>query len=94
VKKLWRAERQRSDAGPRHDAQGRGDRFGLSYGLARRTGTQVRELYANLATKVRDGVPRAPVEATNGIDDIKEALVQAQRRGRHGKVLVLQNGKL
>jgi hypothetical protein len=26
--------------------------------------------------------------------DIKEALVHAQQRGRHGKVLVLPNGKL
>jgi NADPH:quinone reductase-like Zn-dependent oxidoreductase len=68
--------------------------FGLSYGLARRTGTQVRELYADLAAKVRDGLLRAPVEATYGIDDIKEALVHAQRRGRHGKVLVLPNRKL
>ena len=68
--------------------------FGLSYGLARRTRAQVRELYADLAAKVRDGLLRAPVEATYGIDDIKEALVHAQRRGRHGKVLVLPNGKL
>jgi NADPH:quinone reductase-like Zn-dependent oxidoreductase len=68
--------------------------FGLSYGLARRTRVQVRELYADLAAKVRDGLLRAPVEATYGIDDIKAALVHAQRRARHGKVLVLPNGKL
>jgi mitochondrial enoyl-[acyl-carrier protein] reductase / trans-2-enoyl-CoA reductase len=68
--------------------------FGLSYGLARRTRAQVRELYADLAAKARDGMLRAPVEATYGIDDIKEALVHAQRRGRHGKVLVLPNGEL
>jgi mitochondrial enoyl-[acyl-carrier protein] reductase / trans-2-enoyl-CoA reductase len=68
--------------------------FGLSYGLARRTSAQVRELYADLVAKVRDGVLRTPVEATYGIDGIKEALVHAQRRGRHGKVLVLPNGKL
>ena len=68
--------------------------FGLSYSLARRTRAQVRELYADLAAKIRDGMLRAPVEATYGIEDIKEALVHAQRRGRHGKVLVLPNGKL
>ena len=68
--------------------------FSLSYGLARRTRAQVRELYADLAAKLRDGVLRAPVEATYGIDDIKAALVHTQRRGRHGKVLVLPNGKL
>ena len=64
--------------------------FGLSYGLARRTRAQVRDL----AAKIRDGMLHAPVEATYGIEDIKEALVHAQRRGRHGKVLVLPNGKL
>ena len=68
--------------------------FGLSYSLARRTRAQVRELYADLAAKIRDGMLRAPVEATYGIEDIKAALVHAQRRGRHGKVLVLPNGKL
>jgi trans-2-enoyl-CoA reductase len=68
--------------------------FGLSYGLARRTRAQVRELYADLAAKVRDGILRAPVEATYPIEEIKEALVHAQQRGRHGKVLVLPNGKL
>jgi mitochondrial enoyl-[acyl-carrier protein] reductase / trans-2-enoyl-CoA reductase len=68
--------------------------FGLSYGLARRTRTQVRELYADLAAKIRDGMLRATVEATYEIDNIREALVHAQRRGRHGKVLVLPNGKL
>jgi len=62
--------------------------------LMRGVGVEVRELYADLAAKVRDGLLRAPVEATYGIDDIKEALVHAQRRGRHGKVLVLPNGKL
>jgi mitochondrial enoyl-[acyl-carrier protein] reductase / trans-2-enoyl-CoA reductase len=41
--------------------------FGLSYGLARRTRTQVRELYADLAAKIRDGVLHAPVDATYGI---------------------------
>jgi mitochondrial enoyl-[acyl-carrier protein] reductase / trans-2-enoyl-CoA reductase len=68
--------------------------FGLSNGLARRTRTQVRELYADLAAKIRGGVLHAPIEATYGIDAIKEALAHAQRRGRHGKVLVLPNGNL
>ncbi|HJU19735.1 MAG TPA: zinc-dependent alcohol dehydrogenase family protein [Stellaceae bacterium] len=68
--------------------------FGLSYGLAQRTKAQVRELYADLAAKMRAGILRAPVEATYPIDDITEALIHAQRRGRHGKVLVLPNGEL
>ena len=36
----------------------------------------------------------APVKATYGIECIKEALVDAQRRGRHGKVRVLPDEKL
>ncbi|MGH7100568.1 MAG: zinc-binding dehydrogenase, partial [Stellaceae bacterium] len=68
--------------------------FGLSYGLDRRTKAQVRALYADLAQKVRDGILRAPVEATYPIEEITQALIHAQRRGRHGKVLVLPNGML
>ncbi|MGH7053936.1 MAG: zinc-dependent alcohol dehydrogenase family protein [Stellaceae bacterium] len=68
--------------------------FGLSYGLDRRTKAQVRALYADLAQKVRDGILRAPVEATYPIEEITQALIHAQRRGRHGKVLVLPNGAL
>jgi NADPH:quinone reductase-like Zn-dependent oxidoreductase len=68
--------------------------FTLGDGLARRTREQVRAVYADLAAKLRDGVLKAPVDATYPIDDIKAALVHAQRGGRHGKVLVLPNGPL
>ncbi len=68
--------------------------FGLSDGIERRTPAQVRALYADLAARLRDGVLKAPIEATYPIDDIREALVHAQRGGRHGKVLVLPNGPL
>ena len=68
--------------------------FMLGDGLAKRTGAQVRAIYADLAGKIRDGVLRAPVEATYPIDDIKLALAHAQRGGRSGKVLVLPNGPL
>jgi NADPH:quinone reductase-like Zn-dependent oxidoreductase len=68
--------------------------FGLSYGLDKRTNAQVRELYADLAAKMRDGVLKAPVDALYPIDEIRAALIRAQQGGRHGKVLVLPNGPL
>jgi len=68
--------------------------FMLGRGLAKRTTAQVRALYAELAADVREGVLHAPVDATYPIDDIKSALAHAQRRGRHGKVLVLPNGAI
>jgi len=68
--------------------------FALGDGLAKRSRDQVRALYADLAGKLRDGVLKAPVEATYPIDDIRAALAHAQRGGRSGKVLVLPNGPL
>ncbi len=68
--------------------------FMLGDGLAKRTREQVRALYADLAAKLRDGVLKAPVDATYPIDDIKAALAHAQRGHRNGKVLVLPNGPL
>jgi len=68
--------------------------FGLSDGLAKRTFAQVREIYADLAIKVRDGVLKAPIDSYYSIEDIKPALVRAQQGGRNGKVLVLPNGPL
>lgn len=68
--------------------------FNLGRGLAKRSTAAVRALYAELATKLRDGTLRAPVEATYTIDQIKAALAHAQRGGRDGKVLVLPNGPL
>jgi len=68
--------------------------FTLGDGLAKRTRDQVRAIYADLAAKLRDGVLKAPVEATYPIDEIKQALAHAQRGGRSGKVLVLPNGPL
>jgi NADPH:quinone reductase-like Zn-dependent oxidoreductase len=68
--------------------------FTLGDGLAKRTTAQIRALYADLAVKLRDGVLKAPVEATYPIENIKQALAHAQRGGRSGKVLVLPNGAL
>jgi mitochondrial enoyl-[acyl-carrier protein] reductase / trans-2-enoyl-CoA reductase len=66
--------------------------FNLGRGLAKRTREQVRGIYADLAAKIRDGVLRAPVDATYPIEEIRLALVRAQQGGRNGKVLVLPNG--
>ena len=68
--------------------------FNLGRGLAKRTPAQVREIYADLASKIRDGVLKAPVDSCYPIEDIKAALVRAQQGGRNGKVLVLPNGPL
>jgi NADPH:quinone reductase-like Zn-dependent oxidoreductase len=68
--------------------------FGLNYGLDKRTNAQLRELYAGLAAKIRDGALKAPVDAFYPIEEIGAALVRAQQGGRHGKVLVLPNGPL
>ena len=68
--------------------------FNLGNGLAKRSPEQVRALYADLALKLRDGVLKAPIDASYPIESIKEALAHAQRGGRNGKVLVLPNGPL
>ena len=54
----------------------------------------MREIYADLAIKVRDGVLKAPIDSFYPIVEIKPALVRAQQGGRNGKVLVLPNGPL
>jgi len=68
--------------------------FGLSDGLAKRTKAQVRELYADLAAKVSEGVLKAPIDACYPIEEFRSALIRAQQGGRNGKVLVLPNGPL
>src|SRR5215813_11653881 len=68
--------------------------FNLGRGLAKRTPGQVREIYADLALKIRDGVLKAPIDSYYPIEDIKPALIRAQQGGRNGKVLVLPNGPL
>jgi NADPH:quinone reductase-like Zn-dependent oxidoreductase len=68
--------------------------FILGRGLAKRSPEQVRALYAELGTRLRDGVLQAPVDSTYPIEQIREALLHAQRAGRQGKILVLPNGPL
>jgi trans-2-enoyl-CoA reductase len=51
-------------------------------------------LYGKLAARIADGTLHVPVQATFGIEDIKQALALANGYRRTGKVLVTPNGKL
>lgn len=53
---------------------------------------KVRAMYAELAQGVMHGTLYAPVEKVYAIDDIKDALLHAQRGERGGKILVAPNG--
>ena len=68
--------------------------FILGRALATRTLAQVRAIYADLGEQVAKGVLSAPVEKVYPIEDIKTALVHAQRAERTGKILVAPNGPL
>jgi NADPH:quinone reductase-like Zn-dependent oxidoreductase len=65
--------------------------FTLGRFLATRSLDQIRTIYADLGRQVLDGELSAPVEKVYPIDDIKTALVHAQRGERTGKVLVAPN---
>lgn len=49
------------------------------------------ETYAKLTRMVAEGVIHVPVEASYGLDRIKDALAHAAREGRNGKVLITPN---
>ena len=66
--------------------------FILGRALATRTLAQVRAIYADLGEQVAKGTLSAPVEKVYPIEDIKTALVHAQRAERTGKILVAPNG--
>jgi NADPH:quinone reductase-like Zn-dependent oxidoreductase len=68
--------------------------FMLGRGLAKRSPADVRALYARLGEKLRDGTLHAPIDRLYPIEEIKAALIHAQRGGRNGKILVLPNGTL
>jgi len=65
--------------------------FTLGRFLATRSLDQIRTIYADLGRQILDGALSAPVEKVYPIDDIKTALVHAQRGERTGKVLVAPN---
>ena len=66
--------------------------FILGRGLSTRSLEQVRAIYADLGQQVAKGNLSAPVEMVYPIEDIKEAVAQAQRGERSGKILVAPNG--
>ncbi|MFQ6017044.1 MAG: zinc-dependent alcohol dehydrogenase family protein [Kiloniellaceae bacterium] len=53
---------------------------------------QVEAVYRDLLQRIGDGSLHVEVEATYGIEDIKDALAHADRDGRSGKILVTPNG--
>ena len=65
--------------------------FTLGRFLGTRSLAQIRDIYADLGQQIIDGHLSAPVEKVYPIDDIKTALVHAQRGERTGKVLVAPN---
>jgi mitochondrial enoyl-[acyl-carrier protein] reductase / trans-2-enoyl-CoA reductase len=67
--------------------------FILGRGLTSRSATEVRELYADLGHQIVAGaLPAAPIANVYAIEEIKSALVHAQRGERGGKILVAPNG--
>jgi NADPH:quinone reductase-like Zn-dependent oxidoreductase len=65
--------------------------FILGRALSRRSLADIRALYADLAQQVAKGILTAPVEKVYPVEDIKAALVHAQRGERSGKILVTPN---
>ncbi len=68
--------------------------FILGRALATRSLAQIRAIYAGLGEQVLKGILSAPVEKVYPIEEIKTALVHAQRGERSGKILVAPNGPL
>lgn len=68
--------------------------FMLGRFLAKRNAQQIREIYANLTAQVMDGRLHAPVDTVYPIENIREALVHADKGGRNGKILVSPNGAI
>ena len=65
--------------------------FWLATQLRNMARNQIDTLYQELTEDISQGVLSVPIEATYGIDDIKDALAHAGRENRSGKVLVLPN---
>ena len=68
--------------------------FMLGRFLARRSDTEIRALYADLAEGIRSGAVHAPVDRVYPIEEIRAALVHAQSPGHFGKILVAPNGMI
>jgi mitochondrial enoyl-[acyl-carrier protein] reductase / trans-2-enoyl-CoA reductase len=66
--------------------------FLLGRYLEKRSATEIRALYSDIAQRICRGKLSVPVEKIYPIDEIKDALAHAQRGARTGKVLVAPNG--
>ncbi len=65
--------------------------FWLVQRLFRRTRDEIEAVYREIAQLIIDGVIEAPVEATYDLEQVKQALVHAEREGRGGKILFVPN---
>jgi NADPH:quinone reductase-like Zn-dependent oxidoreductase len=66
--------------------------FMLGRFMARRTPQEIRAIYADIGKQVMAGTLSAPVDTVYPIEQIKEALIHADKGGRNGKILVSPNG--
>lgn len=64
----------------------------LGRSLAKRSATQIADLYADLADQIRNGSLHAPVDKIYPIEEIGQALRHAQSAAHNGKVLIAPNG--
>lgn len=55
---------------------------------------EIQAMYRELCERIADGTLYVPVEATYGLEDIKQALAHAEREGRDGKILLTPNGPI
>ncbi|MFQ5937125.1 MAG: zinc-dependent alcohol dehydrogenase family protein [Acidiferrobacterales bacterium] len=55
---------------------------------------EIEKMYGRLCERIADGTLRVPLEATYGIEDIKQALARAECEGRDGKILLTPNGAI
>jgi mitochondrial enoyl-[acyl-carrier protein] reductase / trans-2-enoyl-CoA reductase len=68
--------------------------FMLGRFLSRRSADEIRAIYADLGAQVMAGKLSAPVDTVYPIENIKEALMHADKGGRNGKILVSPNGAI
>ncbi len=68
--------------------------FWLAKQMRAMTPERLTALYGALLPHIADGSLQVEVEATYGLDEVKQALDHAGREGRGGKVLITPNGAL
>lgn len=66
--------------------------FWLVKALREMARPDIESLYRELCGRFADGTLHVPVAATHGLEDIKQALADAERERRDGKILFTPNG--